>query len=87
MYLAYNPRYFGGDHDTARRRNGTDRLQRRLPALARNRPGGYDCGGRAGIGGRLFLHLQILPAKHATENECKEYEYYCQSFDQGFSPD
>jgi hypothetical protein len=27
--------------------------------------------------------LQVLPAEHATENECKEYEYYCQSFDQG----
>ena len=81
--LANDPRHFGRDHDPARRRDRTDRLQRGLPALARDGPGGYDRGGRAGIGSGLFLHLQIFPAEYATENERKKYEYYSQSFDQG----
>jgi hypothetical protein len=30
------------------------------------------------------LHLQVFPSEHTAENEGKEYEYDCQSLDQGF---
>ncbi len=81
--LANDPRYFGRNHHPARRRDGTDRLQRRLPALARDTSGGHHRRGRTGVGGRLFLHLQVLPSEHAAENECEKYQDYSQSFDQG----
>ena len=81
--LANDARHLGRDHDAARGRDGADRLQRRLPTLARNEPGRDDRGGPAAVAGGLLLHLQVLPAEYATEYEREKYEYYCQSFYQG----
>ena len=81
--LANDPRHFGRYDHAAQRRDGADRLERRLPALARDGPGGHDGRRRPGIRRCLLLHLQVFPSEHAAEYEREEYEYDCQSLDQG----